>query len=78
MPNGDIVSGSSDNIVRVFSSSEERWAPPEDLEEYEKKLSSQSLPSQQVGDIKKSDLPGPEALADPGTSVSGGHSMLTL
>lgn len=31
MSNGDIVSGSSDGIVRVFSESEERWADAEDL-----------------------------------------------
>lgn len=31
MPNGDIVSGSSDGLVRVFSESEDRWADAEDL-----------------------------------------------
>jgi hypothetical protein len=31
MPNGDIVSGSSDGIVRVFSEAEERWADVEEL-----------------------------------------------
>lgn len=31
MPNGDIVTGSSDGIVRVFTNSEERWADAEDL-----------------------------------------------
>lgn len=68
MPNGDIVSGCSDGIVRVFSSSEERWASQTDLKEYDDKVASQALPAQQVGDVKKSDLPGPEALNTPGTS----------
>jgi hypothetical protein len=31
MPNGDIVSGSSDGIVRVFSEAKERWANAEDI-----------------------------------------------
>lgn len=66
MPNGDIVSGSSDGVVRVFSASEERWASADELKEYEEKVASQALPSQQVGDVKKSDLPGTEALLEPG------------
>ncbi|PPR06426.1 hypothetical protein CVT26_004838 [Gymnopilus dilepis] len=66
MPNGDIVSGTSDGVVRVFSESEERWASAEALKEYDEQVASQALPSQQVGDVKKSDLPGPEALNTPG------------
>lgn len=87
MPNGDIVSGCSDGVVRVFSTSEERWATAEDLKAYEDTVASQSIPScvfsnfpsingsdvlkrQQVGDVKKSDLPGLEALSDPGLFFS--------
>ncbi|KAL0946557.1 hypothetical protein HGRIS_012762 [Hohenbuehelia grisea] len=66
MPNGDVVSGCSDGIVRVFSTSEDRWASEADLKEYEDKVAGQALQAQQVGDIKKSDLPGPEALQIPG------------
>jgi len=66
MPNGDIVSGCSDGIIRVFSASEERWASAETLKEYDDHVASQALPAQQVGDVKKSDLPGPEALNTPG------------
>ncbi|KAF5388995.1 hypothetical protein D9757_005125 [Collybiopsis confluens] len=58
MPNGDIVSGCSDGVVRVFSEAEERWASAEDLKAYDGLVASQALPSQQVGDVKKSDLPG--------------------
>lgn len=72
MPNGDIVSGCSDGVVRIFSASEERWASEQDLKEYEAKVASQVLPSQQVGDVKKSDLPGPEALSNPGTLYLSG------
>ncbi|KAG6833074.1 hypothetical protein H0H87_011819 [Tephrocybe sp. NHM501043] len=66
MPNGDIVSGCSDGVMRVFSMSEERWASESDLKEYEEKVASQALPTQQIGDVKKSDLPGLEALSLPG------------
>ncbi|KIK31055.1 hypothetical protein PISMIDRAFT_26052 [Pisolithus microcarpus 441] len=66
MPNGDIVSGCSDGVIRVFSESEERWASSAELKAFEDEVSSQSLPSQQVGDVKKGDLPGHEALAFPG------------
>ncbi|KAJ3866808.1 phospholipase A-2-activating protein [Lentinula novae-zelandiae] len=66
MPNGDIVSGCSDGVVRVFTEVEDRWASPEDLKAYDDMVASQALPSQQVGDIKKSDLAGTEALNAPG------------
>ncbi|KZS90036.1 phospholipase A-2-activating protein [Sistotremastrum niveocremeum HHB9708] len=65
-PNGDLVTGCSDGIVRVFSNNEQRWAPAEEIQEYEQQVAKQALPSHQVGDLKKSDLPGPEALAKPG------------
>ncbi|KAI0748494.1 phospholipase A-2-activating protein [Daedaleopsis nitida] len=66
MPNGDIVSGCSDGVVRVFSTEEDRWAPADQLKAYDDLVAAQALPAQQVGDVKKSDLPGPEALAQPG------------
>ncbi|KAF8350535.1 phospholipase A-2-activating protein [Amanita rubescens] len=65
-PNGDIVSGCSDGIIRVFSETEERWASEAELKEYDEQVASQALPSQQMGDVKKSDLPGLEALGNPG------------
>jgi phospholipase A-2-activating protein len=65
-PNGDIVSGDSDGVIRVFSESEKRWATELELKEYDAKVASQALPSQQMGDVKKSDLPGLDALGNPG------------
>lgn len=66
MPNGDIVSGCSDGIVRVFSESQDRWASAAELGAFEDLIAGQALSSQQVGDVKKSDLPGPDALLHPG------------
>lgn len=75
MPNGDIVSGCSDDVVRVFSESEDRWVSAEDMKVFEDQVASQALPSQQVGDVKKTDLPGPEALNNPGKK-SGDVKMI--
>ncbi|TFK94785.1 phospholipase A-2-activating protein [Polyporus arcularius HHB13444] len=66
MPNGDIVTGCSDKVVRVFSASEERWASAEEQKAFDDAVAAQALPKDQVGDVKKSDLPGPEALTQPG------------
>lgn len=67
MPNGDIVTGCSDGVVRIFSASEERWASAGQIEAYDQQVASTALPAQQVGDVKKSDLPGLEALSQPGS-----------
>lgn len=70
LPNGDIVSGCSDHVVRVFSVAEERWLSEADLKAYEEQVANQALPSQQIGDVKKSDLPGLEALNIPGELIA--------
>ncbi|KAJ7578487.1 phospholipase A-2-activating protein [Mycena floridula] len=75
MPNGDIVSGCSDGIVRVFSADEARWASAEDIKEYDEQVASQTLPKEQVGDLKKNNLPGPDALNNPG-SKNGEQKMI--
>ncbi|SRR6266404_610167 len=66
MPNGDIVTGASDGVVRIFSEAEERWASPEESKVFDDLVANQALPAQQVGDVVKSNLPGPEALGVPG------------
>ena len=63
------MSGCSDHVVRVFSVAEERWLPEADLKLYDEQVASQALPSQQIGDVKKSDLPGLEALNTPGERI---------
>lgn len=45
LPNGDIVSGSSDKTVRVFSASEDRWAAAEEIEAYEDAVAPQPSPN---------------------------------
>jgi phospholipase A-2-activating protein len=67
MPNGDVVTGASDGIIRIFSEAEERWASPQELKAFDDLVAGQALSAQQIGDVKKSDLPGLEALSIPGT-----------
>ncbi|CCX05696.1 Similar to Ubiquitin homeostasis protein lub1; acc. no. O94289 [Pyronema omphalodes CBS 100304] len=63
---GDLVTGASDNVVRVFSRDPKKWATEEALKEFEDSVAKSSIPATQVGDIEKDKLPGLEALASPG------------
>ncbi|KAJ1018852.1 hypothetical protein NDA16_004656 [Ustilago loliicola] len=67
LPNGDIVAGSSDAAARVFTRNPDLVTDEATLKAYDHAISTQTLNSTQVGDIKKDDLPGPEALSQPGT-----------
>ncbi|CAO3583550.1 unnamed protein product [Absidia cylindrospora] len=66
LPNNDIVVGGSDATVRIFTRSEERTATPQDIKELEDLLANQAIPSNQIGDVNKDNLPGSEALLQPG------------
>ncbi|XP_076377843.1 phospholipase A2 activator protein [Megalopta genalis] len=67
LPNGDIVAGSSDGIVRIFSCDPERIADPEMLQEFEKEVANTKLNAQQeLGGLKIKDLPDAKALQQPG------------
>ncbi|OAV86226.1 hypothetical protein PTTG_01746 [Puccinia triticina 1-1 BBBD Race 1] len=55
--NGDIVCGSSDNLIRVFTRADERLASSSELSLFEESVKASSVPSATVGDVKKSDLP---------------------
>ena len=60
--NGDIVSGASDRIVRVFSRDKERQAESEVIQAFENSVKESSIPQQQIGEVNKEKLPGPEFL----------------
>lgn len=69
LPNTDIVTGSSDGIIRVFSSNPERQAEPSVLAEYAEEVKKlKSANEQEIGGVKISDLPGREVLYEPGKS----------
>ncbi|KND02975.1 uncharacterized protein SPPG_08978 [Spizellomyces punctatus DAOM BR117] len=66
LANGDIITGASDAVVRVFTKSNDRLAPPEVLKAFDDSVASQAIPSNQIGDVDKSKLPGPDVLDRPG------------
>ncbi|CAK9827068.1 Phospholipase A-2-activating protein [Anthophora retusa] len=67
LPNGDVVTGSSDGFVRIFTCDPERYANPETLQEFEQEIANVKLNAEQeLGGIKIKDLPDAEALLQPG------------
>jgi len=67
LPNGDIAAATNDGAVRIFTRDQARVAAPEVLAAYEEELSKMEVAAQQeLGGIKVTDLPGPEALYEPG------------
>ncbi len=74
--NGDIVTGASDRIVRVFSRSEDRHANAETLKAFEDSVKSSSIPQQQVGDLNKEQLPGPDFIQRKSGTKEGQVQMI--
>ncbi|MCJ1473991.1 hypothetical protein MMC13_002647 [Lambiella insularis] len=74
--NGDIASGASDRIVRVFSTSSDRQAEPQVIQAFEDSVKSSSIPQQQVGDVNKEKLPGPEFLTQKSGTKEGQVVMI--
>ncbi|KAL1514055.1 hypothetical protein ABEB36_003380 [Hypothenemus hampei] len=74
--NGDIVAGSSDGVVRVFTREESRYADETTLQKFDEDVANYiKQQSQNIGSVKSSDLPGPEGLYEPGRS-SGQTKMI--
>ena len=74
--NSDIVSGASDRIVRVFTKDEERQAALESIQAFEDSVRASSIPQQQLGDINKEKLPGPEFLQQKSGTKEGQVVMI--
>ncbi|XP_048484837.1 phospholipase A-2-activating protein [Plutella xylostella] len=69
LENGDIVTGSSDGIVRVFTADPARFADAATLAAYEEEVEKvQAASKQEIGGFKLTELPGPEVLLEPGKS----------
>lgn len=73
---GDVVTGASDGIARVFTRSEERIADAEALRQFEESVKASSIPQQQVGGINKEKLPGPEFLRTKSGTKDGQVQMI--
>ncbi|KAJ2873704.1 WD repeat protein Lub1 [Coemansia aciculifera] len=65
--NGDIACGTSDGVVRVFSTEKVRLATPNTLATFEQANASFAVSKKTMGDIDTSKLPGPERLERPGS-----------
>ena len=75
--NGDIVTGASDKIARVFSKSTERHADAQTIQAFEESVRSSSIPQQALGEqINKEQLPGPEFLTSKSGTKEGQVQMI--
>lgn len=74
--NGDIVTGASDRITRVFSRSPDRQASPEVVQQFESSVQQSAIPQQQVGNINKEKLPGPDFLQRKSGTKEGQVQMI--
>ncbi|KAH7043930.1 polyubiquitin binding protein-like protein [Macrophomina phaseolina] len=74
--NGDIVSGASDRIVRIFSRAQDRQADANAIKEFEDAVKGSAIPQQQVGNINKEQLPGPEFLTSKSGTKEGQVQMI--
>jgi len=74
--NGDIVTGASDGAARIFTRSQERVASREALQEFEESVKASAIPQQEVGDINKEKLPGPEFLQSKSGTKDGQTVMI--
>lgn len=73
---GDIVTGASDRIVRVFSRSRERHADTDTLSQFDNSVKSSSIPSQGLPEVNKENLPGPEFLTSKSGTKEGQVQMI--
>lgn len=68
MDNGDIITGSSDALVRVFTKDPTRFASDDILAVYETSVTTRMQEQmKELGGVKVNDLPGPESLLQEGT-----------
>lgn len=74
--NGDIVTGASDRIVRIFTRAAERYADPAAIEQFNDDVKGSSIPQQAVGNINKEQLPGPEFLTQKSGTKEGQVQMI--
>lgn len=62
----DIVIGSSDNMIRIFTSDSKKFASAQELIDFEQQVSNSTI-SEQTVDLNKTEVPGVERLNQPGS-----------
>lgn len=73
---GDIVTGASDRIARVFTRSTDRYADAAAIEQFNDDVRSSSIPQQALPNINKEQLPGPEFLTQKSGTKEGQVQMI--
>ena len=73
---GDIVTGASDSVIRVFTRRSEQFADAKSLQEFDDSVKSSSIPRQQMPEINKEKLPGPEFLQSKSGTKEGQVQMI--
>eukprot|EP00761_Pharyngomonas_kirbyi_P003207 gb/GECH01003211.1/.p1 GENE.gb/GECH01003211.1/~~gb/GECH01003211.1/.p1 ORF type:complete len:777 (+),score=196.18 gb/GECH01003211.1/:1-2331(+) len=66
LPNGDIVTGCSDYIARIWSRTTERQASQSEMDAYQENLANQQLSKKTIGKVDLDKLSGEDALQQPG------------
>lgn len=74
--NDDIVTGASDKIVRIFSRDPERHADEATLKAFTDSVQASAIPQQQMPDINKDQLPGPDFLQKKSGTKDGQVQMI--
>lgn len=73
---GDIVTGASDRVARIFSKDTSRHADATIIQQFENAVKESAIPQQQVGNINKEKLPGPEFLKQKSGTKDGQVQMI--
>ena len=73
---GDIITGASDKAARIFSRDPNRTADPSVISAFDEAVQGSSIPQEQLGEIKKTDLPGPEFLYQKNGTKEGQIQMI--
>ena len=63
-------------MVRIFSKSKDRYAEPAVIQAFEDSVKESAIPQQQVGNINKEQLPGPEFLTQKSGTKEGQVQMI--
>ena len=74
--NGDIVTGASDRVVRVFTRDPSRFADTETTQQFIDSVKESAIPQQQLGEINKEKLPGPEFIQQKSGTKDGQVQMI--
>ncbi|KAH6607043.1 PFU-domain-containing protein [Trichoderma cornu-damae] len=73
---GDIITGASDGIARIFTRRPEATADHAVLKGFQDSVKASAIPQQQLGGVNKEKLPGPEFLASKAGTKEGQVQMI--